>query len=61
MDAPLTLELIATVAAATNPFASDLLDIGCGVGNYSLKLLQYIPAFNIMLVDLSQPMLERAV
>lgn len=61
MDAPLTLELIAGVAAAMNPFASDLLDIGCGAGNYCLKILQHIPALNVMLVDLSQSMLERAV
>ncbi len=37
-----------------------VLDVGCGAGNYSLKLLQYkaIPAFT--LVDLSAPMLSRA-
>src|SRR4051794_34815175 len=61
VDAPLTLELIAAVAAAVNPFASDLLDIGCGAGNYSLKLLERIPGMNVTLVDLSQPMLDRAV
>src|SRR5690606_30110247 len=38
-----------------------VLDIGCGAGNYTLKLLQAIPALNCTLVDLSQPMLERAV
>jgi len=61
MDAPLTLDLIATVAAATNPTASALLDIGCGAGNYSLKLLERIPDLDVTLVDLSAPMLERAV
>ncbi len=60
MDAPITLELIATVAAKVNPGATDLLDIGCGAGNYSLKLLQHLPDLNVMLVDLSTPMLERA-
>ena len=60
VDAPVTLDLIAEVAAATTPSASDLLDIGCGAGNYSLKLLQRLPGLNITLVDLSRPMLERA-
>ncbi|MBO0799928.1 MAG: class I SAM-dependent methyltransferase, partial [Blastocatellia bacterium] len=61
IDAPLTLELIASVAAVINPSATHLLDIGCGAGNYSLKLLQMLPNLNVMLVDLSKPMLERAV
>ena len=43
MDAPLTLELIAQVSAAVCPGAKALLDIGCGAGNYSLKLLQVLP------------------
>ena len=61
IDAPLALELIAQAARATNPGASHLLDIGCGAGNYTLKLLQVIPDFNVTLVDLSRPMLDRAV
>ncbi|MEO0559229.1 MAG: methyltransferase domain-containing protein [Bacteroidota bacterium] len=60
IDAPLVLELIAEAAAATTPHATHLLDIGCGAGNYALRLLQEIPALNIDLVDLSQPMLDRA-
>lgn len=61
VDAPLTLELIASVAAATTPSATHLLDIGCGAGNYTLKILQHLPNLNVMLVDLSKPMLDRAV
>jgi len=61
IDAPLALELIATAAAATNPSATQLLDIGCGAGNYTLKLLQHLPDLNLTLVDLSLPMLDRAV
>jgi len=60
MDAPLALELVAGAAAAVNPHAKSLLDVGCGAGNYSLKLLQSLPDMNITLVDLSAPMLERA-
>jgi tRNA (cmo5U34)-methyltransferase len=60
VDAPLVLELITKAAAAVNPQATDLLDIGCGAGNYTLKLLRELPDLNVTLVDLSQPMLERA-
>jgi len=61
IDAPLVLDLIAQAAAATTPQARDLLDVGCGAGNYSLALLSRLPGLNVMLVDLSQPMLERAM
>ena len=61
IDAPLVLELISACAAATTPGARDLLDIGCGAGNYSLKLLEKLPKLNVTLVDLSQNMLDRAV
>src|ERR1044071_3873348 len=61
IDAKIALELIARVATAATPFATHLLDIGCGAGNYSLKLLQYAPNLNVTLVDLSKPMLDRAV
>jgi tRNA (cmo5U34)-methyltransferase len=61
VDAPLGLELIAGAAAAVNPGASALLDIGCGAGNYSLKLMQKLPLRAITLIDLSRPMLDRAL
>src|SRR5271169_1034449 len=61
IDAPLSLELIAAAAARTTPRATALLDVGCGAGNYSLKLLQQVPVLDVTLVDLSRPMLDRAV
>ena len=60
VDAPLALELITSAAAATNPNASHFLDVGCGAGNYSLKLLEKLPNLDATLIDLSQPMLDRA-
>lgn len=60
IDAPLVLELIAQSAAACTPHARRLLDVGCGAGNYSLKLLERLPGMDVALVDLSLPMLERA-
>src|SRR5512144_1177666 len=61
IDAPLVLDLITAVAAATNPAATHVLDIGCGAGNYTLKLLERLPTVDVTLIDLSKPMLDRAL
>ena len=62
IDAPVVLELITAAAAAVTPRARDVLDVGCGAGNYTLKLLEKLPAgANVTLIDLSRPMLDRAV
>jgi tRNA (cmo5U34)-methyltransferase len=61
VDAPLAMELIVRAAAAVTPAALHVLDIGCGAGNYTLKLLQLLPELNVTLVDLSRPMLDRAL
>ena len=61
IDAPLVLELIAEAAAATTPAARAVLDVGCGAGNYTLKLLERVPNLDVTLIDLSRPMLDRAV
>jgi tRNA (cmo5U34)-methyltransferase len=60
IDAPLAMELVAEAAAAATPRARSLLDVGCGAGNYALKVLSYLPNLDVTLVDLSQPMLQRA-
>ncbi|HSU65509.1 MAG TPA: class I SAM-dependent methyltransferase [Tepidisphaeraceae bacterium] len=60
IDAPLVLDLISRAAAATCPQARSLLDVGCGAGNYTLKLLEKLPNLDVTLIDLSRPMLERA-
>ena len=61
VDAPLAMSLIAEVAAAVTPKATSVLDVGCGAGNYTLKLLERLPSLNVTLIDLSRPMLDRAV
>ncbi len=61
MDAPLAMALITQAALNTTPHARYILDIGCGAGNNTLKLLQYRNPLDCDLVDLSKPMLERAV
>lgn len=60
MDGALALDLIAEAAAAATPHAQDVLDIGCGAGNYTLKLMQRLPGLRATLLDLSRPMLDRA-
>jgi len=60
MDAPLCLELIAKAAAVATPSAQSVLDIGCGAGNFTLRLLKERPGLDCTLLDLSRPMLDRA-
>jgi tRNA (cmo5U34)-methyltransferase len=60
VDAPLAMALVARAAAVTTPHARHVLDVGCGAGNYSLKLLEQLPNLDVTLIDLSQPMLQRA-
>ena len=60
IDAPLALELVAAAASAATPDGVRALDIGCGAGNFSLRLLQEKELRELTLIDLSLPMLERA-
>jgi tRNA (cmo5U34)-methyltransferase len=60
VDATLAMALVAEVAAATTPHARHVLDVGCGAGNYSIKLLERLPDLDVTLIDLSKPMLDRA-
>jgi len=61
MDAPLALELITQAALAVNPAPRRVLDLGCGAGNFTLRLLHGTDSVTqVTLVDLSRPMLERA-
>jgi len=54
------MALVARAAAATTPHARHVLDVGCGAGNYTLKLPERIPNLDVTPIDLSQPMLYRA-
>ena len=60
VDAVLAMDLLTHAAALATPGASHVLDVGCGAGNYTLKLLQRLPDIDVTLVDLSRPMLDRA-
>ena len=60
IDAKISLELITEAAKRIVLNAENLLDIGCGAGNYSLMMLSKVPELNCTLVDLSKPMLDKA-
>ena len=60
IDAPLAMELTAQAAFNSTKKIQRVLDIGCGAGNTTIKLSNYISPFNCDLVDLSLPMLQRA-
>jgi tRNA (cmo5U34)-methyltransferase len=54
------MELVARSAAMLNPEATNILDLGCGGGNYAVKVSSFLPAVDCTLIDLSDKMLEKA-
>ena len=60
IDAAFSMELLTESAFRLTPNAENLLDIGCGAGNYTLKMLSKNKNLHCTLVDLSKPMLDKA-
>jgi len=60
IDAPLAMELITQAAYESTENIQNVLDIGCGAGNNTVKLAQYTSPFNSDLIDLNLPMLKKA-
>lgn len=60
IDAPLAMELITQAAYKSTKTIQRVLDIGCGAGNNTIKLSNYVSPFDCDLVDLSLPMLKKA-
>jgi tRNA (cmo5U34)-methyltransferase len=60
IDAAFSMELLTESALRLTPNAKNLLDIGCGAGNYTLKMLSKNKNLHCTLVDLSKPMLDKA-
>src|SRR5690606_25758487 len=60
-DAIFNMELITDGIQKVYPNLKNILDIGCGAGNYAIKtLMKTNDQVNVDLVDLSQNMLDRA-
>ena len=60
VDAALAMDLLTEAAVAASPLAKSMLDVGCGAGNFTLKIRHRLPQIDVTLVDLSKPMLDRA-
>lgn len=60
IDSPLCMELVARSAALLNPEAKNVMDLGCGGGNYAVKVTSFLPEVDCTLIDLSANMLEKA-
>ena len=61
IDSPLCMELVSRSAQLLNPGAKSIMDLGCGGGNYAVKVASLLPDVDCTLVDISANMLERAV
>jgi tRNA (cmo5U34)-methyltransferase len=61
LDARLVLDLVAQTAATHVKPGSSVLDLGCGAGNFTLRVMEETGALDCHLADLSLPMLERAM
>lgn len=60
LDAQFNMELITEAITRRYSGSISVLDVGCGAGNYSVKLAQKKPDIDVTLVDLSGPMLDKA-
>ncbi|MDR1290216.1 MAG: class I SAM-dependent methyltransferase [Planctomycetaceae bacterium] len=60
VDAQLVLSMFEEFISRMYPNAQRLLDIGCGAGNFSLRITRKLPQLKLTLLDLSLPMLQKA-
>lgn len=60
IDSPLCMELIARSALIINPEAKNIMDLGCGGGNYAIKVASLLNNTDCTLVDFSENMLSAA-
>lgn len=60
IDSPLCMELVSQAAKLTNPDATNIMDLGCGGGNYAVKMATLMPHVHCTLVDISTKMVEAA-
>ena len=61
IDASLVLSIVEQSILQLCPHAKRMCDIGCGAGNFSLRIARKLPNLRLTLLDLSSAMLDRAV
>ena len=61
VDSALVLSMIEDSIVRLCPEAKRMCDIGCGAGNFSLRISRKLSGLRLTLLDLSSVMLERAV
>lgn len=60
VDAAIVLDMIEESAARMQSGAKFLCDIGCGGGNFSIRIARRLPQLQVTLIDLSRSMLDCA-
>ncbi len=60
VDAQLVMKMIADTIALFHEKPQAICDIGCGAGNFSLRIGKTFPRLRYTLIDLSRPMLRKA-
>lgn len=60
MDSRIALDFVQSNTLAMHPQATAMCDIGCGGGNFAMRVLRNFPGMKITLLDLSKNMLETA-
>ncbi|MBO7594786.1 MAG: class I SAM-dependent methyltransferase [Salinivirgaceae bacterium] len=60
IDSPLCMEIVAQTAKALCPEAQTIMDLGCGGGNYAVKMCEVFPNADCTLIDLSENMIREA-
>lgn len=60
IDSPLCMELVSQTAKILCPNAENIMDLGCGGGNYAFKVASLMPTVNCTLIDISRKMVEAA-
>jgi tRNA (cmo5U34)-methyltransferase len=60
VDSEIVLDMISNSISEQYSRPKRICDIGCGAGNFTLRILEKFSHLNCTIIDLSQPMLDRA-
>jgi tRNA (cmo5U34)-methyltransferase len=60
IDAKMMRDLIVSAAIKSTPNAKTAIDVGCGGGFYAAGLLEALPSLDLLITDISRPMLDSA-